>query len=187
MLEYHPVTRERLGDLARFSERHGKFRYCSCMRWRMPSAQYSRSTKEERIAALDELVEEETPVGVLAYRDGEPIGWVSVAPRETYGALERYRALARVDGAPVWSVTCFFVDRSARRQGVTLGLLNAAVAYARSQGAQIIEGYPVAPDARLYTYMGAPATFLRAGFVDVTPPGRDRMVMRYVVGDQAPA
>jgi GNAT superfamily N-acetyltransferase len=185
MLEYHPVTRERRADLARFSERHGTFRYCSCMRWRMTSAEYSRSAKENRIAALDGLVEAETPVGVLAYLDGEPVGWVSVAPRETYGALERYRALARIDGAPVWSVACFFIDRLARRRGVTLGLLNAAVAYALEQGATIIEGYPVAPDARLYTYMGSPATFLKAGFVDVTPAGRARLVMRYIVGAKA--
>lgn len=182
MLEFHPVTRERLADLNHFSERHGKFRYCSCMRWRMTSAEYSRSTKEDRIATLDRRVEAETPVGVLAYLDGEPVGWVSVAPRQTYGALERYRALARIDDALVWSVTCFFIDRHARRQGVTLGLLNAAVAYARSQGATIIEGYPVAPGARLYTYMGSPATFLAAGFVDVTPAGRDRLVMRYTFG-----
>ncbi len=180
-LEYHPVTPERLADLRMFSERHGKFRYCSCMRWRLSSAEFSHSTKENRIATLDSLVEDDTPVGVLAYRDGEPVGWVSIAPRETFTALERYRALARVDARPVWSVTCFFVDRHVRRQGVTLGLLTAAVAYARSQGAATIEGYPVEPDARLYTYMGAPATFLQAGFADVTPPERTRTVMRYTV------
>ncbi|MDE3231156.1 MAG: GNAT family N-acetyltransferase, partial [Chloroflexota bacterium] len=94
-LEYHPVTRERLADLRRFSETHGKFRYCSCMRWRLPSAEFSRSTKESRVAALDGLVEAEAPVGVLAYRAGEPVGWVSVAPRASLAALERYRALAR--------------------------------------------------------------------------------------------
>lgn len=184
-LEYHPVTRERLADLRRFSEAHGKFRYCSCMRWRLPSAEFSHSTKETRVAALNGLVEDGTPVGVLAYRAGEPVGWVSVAPRETLGALERYKALARLDARPVWAVTCFFVDRHARGQGVTLGLLRAAIAYARAQGAAIIEGYPVAPGARLYTYMGSPATFLQAGFVDATPPGRARLVMRYTVAENA--
>ncbi len=181
MLEYHSVTRERHADLARFSARHGKFRYCSCMRWRLTSAEYQRSTKESRIATLDSLVEEDAPVGVLAYLDGEPVGWVAIAPREALGALERSRALARVDDSPVWSVTCFFIDRQARRQGATLGLLNAAVAYARAQGATIIEGYPVPHDARLYTYMGSPATFRQAGFVEVTPADRARMVMRYTV------
>jgi hypothetical protein len=31
-LTFHPVTVERLADLARFSAQHGTFRYCSCMR-----------------------------------------------------------------------------------------------------------------------------------------------------------
>lgn len=180
MFEYHPVTQERLTDLARFSEGHGKFRYCSCMRWRMTSSEYQRTAKEQRVAALENLVRRGTPVGVLAYLRGEPAGWCSVAPRETYAALERYRNLPRVDDLPVWSVTCFFVDRAVRGQGVTLGLLRAAVEYARSQGASIIEGYPVEPGPRLYTYMGSPATFLQAGFRDVTPPGQARQVMRCV-------
>jgi GNAT superfamily N-acetyltransferase len=182
MFEFHPVTLERLSDLARFSEGHGKFRYCSCMRWRLKSTDFQRSTKESRIAALDDLVRRSVPVGVLAYQDGEPVGWCSVAPRETYAALERYRALPPVDETPVWSVVCFFVDRHVRRQGVTQGLLRAAVEYARSQGAQVIEGYPVEPGPRLYTYMGSPATFRSAGFRDVTPSGQARRVMRYVVG-----
>ncbi len=181
MLTYHPVTPERLLDLRRFSEQHGKFRYCSCMRWRLASGDYQRSTKESRIATLDCLVACDTPVGILAYLDGEPIGWCSIAPRETYAALERFRALPRLDNQPVWSVACFFMDRHSRRRSVTLGLLRAAVAYARAQGAQIVEGYPVEPGARLYTYMGAPSTFLRAGFHDVTPPGQLRQVMRYII------
>ena len=180
-LKFHPVTPERLGDLARFSQRHGKFRYCSCMRWRMRSTEFQRSTKEGRAAALEGLVSHGRPVGVLAYADGEPVGWCSIAPRETYGALERYRALPRLDDAPAWSVVCFFIDRHFRQQGVTLGLLKAAVRYARAQGATIVEGYPVEPGPRLYTYMGSPETFRRAGFRDVTPAGQARQVMRYRV------
>ena len=129
-----PVTVERLDDLARFSDRHGKFRYCSCMRWRLASAAYEASTKESRAAALAALARAGTPVGVLAYLDGEPVGWCSIAPRETYAALGRYRALAPIDAAPVWSVVCFFVDRRARRAGLTRGLLRAAVAYAGERG-----------------------------------------------------
>ena len=176
---FKPVTRERLRDLARFSEQHGKFRYCSCMRWRMQSTDFSRSTKEDRVAVLERLVLDDKPIGVLAYRDGEPVGWCSVAPRESYRGLERYGALARIDDQPVWAVVCFFVDRRFRRRGLTLALLKAAVAYARSEGAKIVEGYPVNPGSRLYTYMGAPSTFLSAGFRDVTPPGATRSFMRH--------
>lgn len=179
-IECHPVTRDRATALARFSEQHGKFRYCSCMRWRMTSTEYKRSTKNSRVTALDDLVQQSVPVGILAYLDGEPVGWCSIAPRETYRALERYRALPRIDDQPVWSVVCFFVDRRVRQGGVTLALLRAAVEYAQSRGAQVIEGYPVVPGPRLYTYMGSPSTFRDAGFVDVTPAGQARIVMRYL-------
>ena len=77
----------------------------------MTSAAYRRSSKEERVAALEELVRYGTPVGILAYHEEEPVGWCSVAPRESYAALERYRAQPRIDDAAVWSVACFFVDR----------------------------------------------------------------------------
>jgi GNAT superfamily N-acetyltransferase len=181
-LEFHPVTPERLGDLERFSREHGKFRYCSCMRWRMTGTRFKESTADERAARLEGLVKDGTPVGVLAYADGRPVGWCSVAPRETYAALERSRALARLDDAPVWAVVCFFIDRGFRRRGATEGLLRAAVQYAVSCGASVIEGYPVPPDSRLYTFMGSPATFVKAGFVDVTPDGSERRFMRYVAG-----
>jgi GNAT superfamily N-acetyltransferase len=177
--QFHPVTPERLPDLARFSTEHGKFRYCSCMRWRMTSTEFRRSTKEDRVAALAGLVQQGTPIGVLASAERKPIAWCSIAPRESYRALERYRALPRIDDLPVWSVVCFSVDRRFRRRGLTQGLLRAAVHYARSQGAHIIEGYPVKPGARSYTYMGSPETFRRAGFRDVTPEGQERLVMRY--------
>src|SRR5262245_18373702 len=122
-LQFLPVTGDRLPELARFSKGHGKFRYCSCMRWRLTSTQFKCSTKDSRVAALEQLVEAGTPVGVLAYAEREPVGWRWTAPRETYEALERYRSLPRIDDAPVWSVVCFFIDRHARRQGMTLGLL----------------------------------------------------------------
>jgi GNAT superfamily N-acetyltransferase len=104
-----------------------------------------------------------------------------VAPRESYRALERSKVLARVDASPVWSVVCFFVEPEARRSGLTRGLLRAAVRYAKAHGAKVVEGYPVEPGPRSYTFMGAPSTFRAAGFQDVTPPGRTRRVARTTV------
>ncbi len=173
-----PVTVKSLVHLDRFSREHGKFRYCSCMRWRMTAGEFRASTAQERAATLERLVRSGIPVGILAFSGGRPVGWCSIAPRETYQRLEHYSPLARLDDAPVWSVVCFFVDRLFRRQSLTLGLLKAALDYAFSQGAGIVEGYPVKPEARSYTYMGSPGTYLQAGFTDVTPPDRTRLIMR---------
>ena len=162
-LKFLPVIPERLEDLSRFSAEFGRFGYCSCMRWRMSSSEYRRSSKGDRAQALAARVLNREPTGILAYDSDNPIGWCSVGPRESYTALERYRALPRIDDVAVWSVVCFFVSSPYRRQGLTLGLLKAAVEYATSEGASIIEGYPVEPGAPSYTYMGSPETFRRAG------------------------
>ena len=180
-LRFRPVTPDCLSDLKRFSAEHGKFGYCSCMRWRMVSSEYRGSSKTTRAEALYARVLEEEAIGILAYDNDRPVGWCSVGPRESYAALERFRALARVDDVAVWSIVCFFVDSRYRRLRLTLSLLQAAVEYAASEGALTVEGYPVEPSASSYTYMGSPNTFLQAGFTDVTPLGQKRSVMRYYI------
>jgi len=178
-LEFRPVTPACLPDLTLFSLAHGKFRYCSCMRWRMTSTDFRRSTVAERAAALEALVRQGTPVGVPAFSDSAPVAWCSMAPRATYAALGRYRALTLSDDANAWSVVCFFIDRRWRGQRVTLPLLAAATVYAHAEGAAIVEGYPVEPDSRSYRYMGAPAVFEMAGYREVARAGATRRVMHH--------
>jgi GNAT superfamily N-acetyltransferase len=104
----------------------------------------------------------------VAYRDGEAIGWVSLGPREDYERLEHSTVLKRVDERPVWSIVCFVVARKARRQGVARALLDGAVAYARAQGATLLEAYPVDTGGRripsAYAFSGPLAMYEAAGF-----------------------
>jgi GNAT superfamily N-acetyltransferase len=106
--------------------------------------------------------------GLVAYRDGEAIGWVSLGPRDDYARLQGSRVLAPIDDKPVWSIVCFVVARSARKQGVANALLEAAVAYAREHGATLLEGYPIETDGQRVpaanVYKGTLTMFERAGF-----------------------
>ena len=116
-----------------------------------------------------------TPVGILAYVEGEPVAWCSVAPRETY------RRLGGGDyepGTNVWAVVCFFARRDQRGRGIAARLLDAACAEASAAGADVIEGYPVDPDSPSYQFMGRRPTFLAAGFEDIGRVGRRRHAMR---------
>jgi GNAT superfamily N-acetyltransferase len=185
-LEIHPVTPDRLADLTRFSEGHGKFRYCSCMRWRLTSSEFQASTKESRVARLEQLVREGTPIGLLGYVDGEPLAWCSIAPRETYGAIERSRSIPRLDDAPVWGVVCFFVNSKQRGRRIRPKLLEAAIEYAHQHGASVVEGYPVEPGSVSYSYMGPPSMYEAAGFQEVartTAKGATpRRLLRLTIG-----
>jgi GNAT superfamily N-acetyltransferase len=104
--------------------------------------------------------------------------------------LARSRILAPVDSgdgdnSAVWSVTCLFVARPSRRRGLTIPLLQAAVAYAREQGARIVEGYPVEPHQPamppVFAATGIASAFRRAGFVEVLRRSETRPIMRCVL------
>lgn len=105
------------------------------------------------------------PVGLLAYVGGEPVAWCSVAPRESYGRLERSRTMRRVTEVPTWTILCFFVKRPFRRRGLTERLLREAVTYASRSGAEVIEGYPFDTAGLTSTHRGHSKTFERAGFL----------------------
>jgi GNAT superfamily N-acetyltransferase len=177
-LEFHPVSIDRWSDLAAFFEQHGNPNYCWCMRWRLKSAEFKRLNSEGRRNRLEALVHENIPIGILGYHKGKPVGWCSIAPRETYTLLERSTTLKRIDDLPTWSVVCFFIDPNMQGQGLSVKLLQAAVAYAISQGATIIEGYPVEPD-QSYRFMGSPSVFEQAGFREVAIAKNGRRIVRF--------
>jgi GNAT superfamily N-acetyltransferase len=114
------------------------------------------------------LVRTGMPVGLLAYRDGSPVGFASVGPRAAYRRVDAAKHSPPVDALPVWAVPCFYVHPKHRGVGVTTALLRAAVEYAREQGAPAVEGYPRADDAPRVSaesaYFGTEAQFRRAGY-----------------------
>ncbi|GAB4395109.1 MAG: GNAT family N-acetyltransferase [Anaerolineae bacterium] len=182
----HPVTPDRWADLEALFGPRGAVGGCWCMFFRLPSREFEANKGEANRRAMQGIVERGEVPGILAYVDGQPAGWCSIAPREAFPRLERSRVAKRVDDLPVWSVVCFFVQRPYRRQGVGVALLEAAVEYARSQGAHIIEAYPVEaagdmPD--VYAYYGLAETFRRAGFVEVARRSPTRPLMRLTLTD----
>ena len=177
-LRFRPVTLETMDGFTRFRSTHPSFASCSCMRWRARNADFQRATTADRASAFDALVEKGVPVGILAYLDDSPVGWCSVAPRETFHGLKS----SRNEDTRLWAVTCFFVDPLYRKNGVSVRLLKAAVEYARSQGAKVIEGYPAESGHGPRSSAGSFSTFRKAGFRDVLASGRKTRVMRNVVG-----
>jgi GNAT superfamily N-acetyltransferase len=175
-----PVTRHNLGDLETFARAYGKFGYCSCMRWRLPSSGFREAGRDGRAAELAGLVRAGTPVGVLAYLGPEVVGWCSVAPRETHAAVLASRTIPRIAGDEVWLVACFFLVPRVRGTGLTRVLLDAACEYAARSGARVVEAYPW-PGGASYRFMGTRELYLAAGFADVPVAKGCRPVVRRTV------
>jgi GNAT superfamily N-acetyltransferase len=187
-IEIHPATPERWADLEQLFGPRGATGGCWCMWWRLPRSEFDRNKGDGNREALRSLVNSGDPPGLLAYVDGEPAGWCALAPREVFGALERSRILKRVDEQPVWSITCFFVAKAYRRQGVTARLLRAAVDYVAGRGGRIVEGYPVEPKSDdappVFIFTGIASTFREAGFTEAARRSETRPVMRCSIGGE---
>lgn len=181
--EFHPLTPDRWGDLeALFGER-GACGGCWCMAWRLKRADFDEGKGAANRTAFRKIVQQGPPPGVLAYVEGEPVGWCALAPRETYVTLANSRVLKPIDDQPVWSVSCFFVRRDLRGRGVGVALLRAACEFAAGQGARIVEGYPVEPTMKpmpaAFAWVGVPALFRKAGFREAKRASEARRIMRW--------
>jgi GNAT superfamily N-acetyltransferase len=187
-LEFHAVTPERWQDLETLFGKHGACSGCWCMWWRLKRSEFAKQAGEKNRRALKGIVDSGEVPGLLAYAEGRPVAWCSIAPRERFGSLERSRTLKRVDDRPVWSIVCFFVARAYRGRGIMPRFLEAAVDYAREQGARIVEAYPIEPDKRLTGsdgFTGVASVFRREGFVEVLRRAEKRPIMRRFLEGQS--
>jgi GNAT superfamily N-acetyltransferase len=160
---------------------------CSCQRFRMlPKESWASEGPDELAARLRDQTACGNPKaratsGLVAYLDGEPVGWCAVAPRAEHPRLLRdYRVpwLDRTEDkadTTVWAVTCFVTRVGYRRRGVSRTLARAAVGFARQRGASAVEGYPDLVDGGS---VGTLAMFADAGFAEVSRPGKRRAVLR---------
>ncbi len=182
-LEFHPVTPRRWRDLEKLFGARGACGGCWCMWWRLKWSQFEKQKGAGNKKALKKIGGAGEAPGLLAYAGGEPVGWCSITPRENYPKLERSRILKKVDDQPVWSAICFFVAQPYRRQGLSVKLLRAAVAYAKKKGARMVEGYPVEPKKKnfpcVFACIGLASAFRRAGFKEVLRRSPTRPIMRY--------
>lgn len=184
-LTFHPATRSRWPDVeALFGER-GACGGCWCMFWRLPRKTFDANKGNGNKRAFKSLITSGAEPGLIAYHGDEPIAWCAIAPREQYIALDRSRILQPVDEQPVWSISCLFIKKLYRRQGVSSRLLRAAVEFVAERGGMIVEGYPVEPSMEKmpdpFLWHGVPSAFRAAGFKEVLRRSKSRPIMRFAV------
>ena len=167
------VTQETRARFESLFEQPGAPRYCWCMAWRHSSREHIQNDEKKRMMMA--LIDAGTPIGIVAELDGKPVGWCSVAPRETYRKLSRQQDDSETG---IWSIVCFYVPRALRGGGLASVLLDAAIDHAFSKGARIVEAYPVDEAAPSYRFMGFRGMFAARGFHEIGTAGTRRHVMR---------
>jgi GNAT superfamily N-acetyltransferase len=187
-----PANEASWEDLQTVFGTRGQASRCQCQRYKLrPRESFRSFPAEERAFRLREQTdcghpESGTTSGLVAYLDGEPVGWCAVEPRTAYGGLVRNnrvpwegRTEDKADDS-VWAVTCLFTRAGFRKRGVSRALARAAVDFARERGARAIEGYPMTTKDVIAEelHVGTEGVFAAAGFTEVSRPTRRRVVVR---------
>ena len=187
-----PANEASWEDLHTIFGTRGEASRCQCQRYKLrPREAFGNFPAEERAFRLRRQTdcghpESDTTSGLVAYLDGEPVGWCAVEPRTAYdGLLRSYRvpwegrAEDKTDDS-VWAVTCLFTRAGFRKRGISRALARAAVDFARRRGARAIEGYPITTKSVIAEelHVGTVGVFADAGLTEVSRPSLRRVVMR---------
>jgi GNAT superfamily N-acetyltransferase len=188
-----PANEASWEDLQAIMGTRGDAHGCQCQWFKVRDMDWKSVPREERAVRLREQTgcghpDSPTTSGLVAYLDGEPVGWCAVEPRTAYLRLLKMRTpwVGRSEDPTddgVWVVSCFQVRVGYRRMGISGALARAAVGFARERGARALEGYPMVTEpGKEITwgelYVGPVGAFADAGFVEVSAPSKRRRVMR---------
>ena len=184
-LKIIPVTPKRWSDFETLFGQRGACGGCWCMLWRLKRSKFEQQKGEINKQAMKTIIESGEVPGILAYHKGQPIAWCSVAPRERFPALERSRILKKLDDQPVWSISCFFVEKNHRNGGISVQMAKAAIDFVGQKGGSILEAYPVEPkkdrSPPAFVWTGLAAGFKKAGLKECARRSETRPIMRYFI------
>ena len=187
-----PANQASYEDLQTVFGRRGPASRCQCQRYKLqPRESFASFPAEERAFRLRQQTDcghpdAQTTSGLVAYLDGEPVGWCAVEPRTAYTGLLRNNRVPWLgreedkDDDSVWAVTCLLARAGFRRRGVSRALARAAVDFARELGARALEAYPMTTTNAIAEelHVGTIATLVAAGFTEAGRPTLRRAVMR---------
>ena len=194
-LSIRPANEASWEDLKSIFGARGEAALCWCQRYKLKPREafkhFPAEVRAERLRRQTSCSDAQAGAtsGLVAYLDGEPVGWCAVEPRSAYpGLLRVYRVpwLGRAEDktdAGVWAVTCVFARAGYRRRGVSYALARAAVDFAKARGARALEAYPMLTEpgqeiAWGELHVGNRSIFAAAGFTEVGRPTPRRVVMR---------
>lgn len=164
-------------------ERHGGiFGGCWCLSFHAEGKPGGLSVAA-RCAAKEKRVREGNAHAALVY-DGELcVGWCQFgSPDELPRIKNRKTYEEGLTALPAWRITCFFIDKAYRRQGVAVAALAGAIDQIARLGGGIVEAYPEDVQGRAtsptFLHAGTLQMFERAGFERDRKIGKNKWVVK---------
>jgi GNAT superfamily N-acetyltransferase len=189
MSEYtiRPLGPETWDAFARLCEKHNGMGFGGCWcTWFHPRRGEQDSDVEPGRPYKERLVREGRAHAALVFDGDAAVGWCQFGtPAELPGIYHKKEYKAGLVSLPDYRLTCIFVDRNHRREGVAAVALNGALDLIARAGGGVVEAYPHDTAGKKmsssFLYDGTRSMFEKAGFDYERPKGKNNCVMRKVV------
>jgi GNAT superfamily N-acetyltransferase len=178
-----PLDKSTWPAFAALVERHnGVWGGCWCMAFHDPEVRRRKFSTQKLRAQKERRVCDGDAHAALVFDGKTCIGWCQFGPTEELPAILRERVYREgLETLPDWRITCFFVDKAYRGQGVANLALKGAVQEIRRLGGGVIESYPEDAASRkvssAFLFNGEMAMFEREGFKRSRRIGKDHWVV----------
>lgn len=143
-----------------------------------------KRTAEQNREDKERLVRAGQSHSALVYDGENVVGWCQFgSPTEL---SFRMRGYSKLDvSLPDWRITCFFVDRNRRGEGVARAALLGALRMIASRGGGVVDAYPIntelKPISNSFLWSGTQAMFKDMGFYSLGNLGTSKVLMRRTV------
>jgi len=178
------LGRETWPDFARIIEKHnGVWGGCWCVAFHLNRSGEKEWTRKHK-ALKEKLVRANRSHAALVYDGTDVVGWCQFGPpAELPARMSGFNRLGETP--PDWRITCFFVDRDHRKEGVAKAALQGALQLIGAEGGGTVDGYPIdtrgKPYSSSFLWGGSKSMFSEFGFRPLGALGTSKWVMRKTV------
>lgn len=171
---------------ALFGKHKGVRGGCWCTANLCTSAHYNKMAKAERKEYQKSLADQGRGSGIIVYDKDTPFAWCQFGFADRFARYERMRAYNELnlppDLKPRWRISCLFVDKHRRGEGLSQLALKSALEFIRKKGGGVVEAFPLdVPGARYPPYTGSEKMYKSEGFETVARVGKSTLLMRLII------
>jgi GNAT superfamily N-acetyltransferase len=181
-----PLDENTWADFARLVEKHnGIWGGCWCIAFHQEGYERNRTAAKNR-SDKQTRVREGLAHAALVYDGSTAVGWCQFGPTDELPRIKLKRAYQNsLTKLPDWRITCFFVDRDYRHEGIASIALEGALNEIARLGGGTVESYPQDIEGQSvsgsFLYNATTSIFERQGFQRTRRLGKNHWVVTKVI------
>jgi GNAT superfamily N-acetyltransferase len=185
MIEVRILNSNLIGDIEKLFGSDKVTQGCWCM-WfiiRVKDYHDNGSVGNQKLF-INMVQDSKDPMGLLAYMDGEPVGWCAIGPRKRYMRAintSTFKGRDPIEDSLVWMIPCLYVRPDMRNKGVSRTLIERAIELTKENEVKAVESFPFSGTKQRSggdIQVGVESLFASCGFVVIRQPSNNRVVMR---------